>query len=107
MSEVNVKVNEDLLGKIRGMRKDTPVIDEAVNTDTKLEPAEKEREEALRLDAVRKRELIARFEAMALEEKMMLLEVVPVELCLKRIQNELDKARKFEDTVKAAMSSLR
>ena len=59
------------------------------------------------LTEVRKKELIARFEAMTDEEKRLLLEVVPIEFCLDRIRNELDRVQKLKDSVMATVRYLK
>ena len=47
-------------------------------------------------------ELIRRTKAMTREELEIMLEAVPVELCMKRIQAALDYAREFESMIKKA-----
>ena len=53
-----------------------------------------------------KRELKERFEGMSPAEIDIFMSLVPVELCVKRIEKELDKAKEFERTIKSAMSGL-
>lgn len=49
-----------------------------------------------------KKELQDRIKAMTLQEQEAILEVIPVALCMKRIQDELDRSREFESMIKKA-----
>lgn len=49
-----------------------------------------------------KRELQERIKAMSLEELEAVAEILPVSVCMKRIQDELDHAREFETMIKKA-----
>lgn len=51
-------------------------------------------------------ELTERFRGMSREEMNLFMDIVPIELCLNRIHKELDRARKFEESIKGVMSSL-
>lgn len=51
-------------------------------------------------------ELTERFKAMSKEEMELFMDIVPVEMCMARIQKELDRAKDFEKSIKTAMSSL-
>ena len=107
MSEKNntkVTINEDLVGKIRGLRREIPIIED--KGDIKIDLTEKCMENPINVDEVRKKELIARFEAMSIEEQRLLLDIIPVELCLERINSELIKARNFRDTVSNAICAV-
>lgn len=57
-------------------------------------------------DAERK-ELTDRFKAMSADELELFMDLVPVELCINRIQKELDKAKAFESAIKAATDGLK
>lgn len=103
-NNVKVTVNDDLVGKIRGLRREVPIIED--KPDIKIEFTENNIENSLNLDEVRKRELIARFEAMSIEEQKLLLEIIPAELCIERINSELIKARNFRDTVSNAICAV-
>lgn len=54
-----------------------------------------------------KRELTERFRGMSQAEIDIFMELVPVDLCLARIQKELDRAKEFEQTIKTAMAGFR
>ena len=49
-----------------------------------------------------KKELQERIKAMTPEEWEAVVECIPVSLCMKRIQQELDHAREFESMIKKA-----
>ena len=52
------------------------------------------------------KELTERFKAMSKEEMELFMDIVPVEMCMARIQKELDRAKEFEKSIKTAMNSL-
>ena len=54
------------------------------------------------LKPIEKKELQDRIKAMSPKELEAVIEVIPVELCMKRIQDELDHAREFESMIKKA-----
>lgn len=54
-----------------------------------------------------KRELTERFRGMSQAEIDIFMELVPVELCIARIQKELDRAKEFEQTIKTAMAGFK
>lgn len=51
------------------------------------------------------KELTERFEAMSKEEMELFMDIVPIEMCMARIQKELDRAKEFEKSIKTAMNS--
>ena len=53
-----------------------------------------------------KEELSRRIKAMSREELEVVLNNIPVELCLMRIEREFDKLKAFEDSVKSAVSGV-
>ena len=53
-----------------------------------------------------KEELSRRVKAMSREELEIVLNSIPVELCLTRIEREFDKLKAFEDSVKSAVSGV-
>ena len=53
-----------------------------------------------------KEELTRRVKAMSREELEIVLDSIPVELCLMRIEREFDKLKAFEDSVKSAVSGV-
>ena len=53
-----------------------------------------------------KEELSRRVKAMSREELEVVLNNIPIELCLMRIEREFDKLKAFEDSVKSAVSGV-
>ena len=51
-----------------------------------------------------KEEFKDRIKAMSLEEMELALDVIPVELCLARVNRELDRLKTFESSVKTAVN---
>lgn len=98
MSKTEVKVNTKKMDEVRQAREKEgmPV------TGAKILATEKD----IRADVLA-RELTARFNGMTMAEKEMIADLMPVELCMKRIQKELDKAKEFENRVKLAMADLK
>lgn len=54
-----------------------------------------------------KRELTERFRGMSQAEIDIFMDLVPVDMCLARIQKELDRAKEFEQTIKTAMAGFK
>ena len=52
----------------------------------------------------KKEEFKDRIKAMSLEEMELALDVIPVELCLARVNRELDRLKTFESSVKTAVN---
>lgn len=73
--------------------------DEAVKAV--IEHIKKERVQ-MPLSEREKKELQDRVKAMTIEELEVVVEAIPVELCMKRIQSALDHAREFESMIKKA-----
>lgn len=53
-----------------------------------------------------KEELTRRVKAMSREELEVVLNNIPIELCLMRIEREFDRLKAFEDSVKSAVSGV-
>ena len=52
------------------------------------------------------RELKDRIKSMSHEELVVVAETIPVELCLERMHNELEKAKKLESSIKSMIGRL-
>lgn len=50
--------------------------------------------------------LTERINGMGAEELELVADTLPIELCLKRIHKELDKAKEFENMIKNALGGL-
>lgn len=59
-----------------------------------------------RMTKIEKEEFIKRMKGMSREELELVVEIVPIDLCLRRINKEIDRLRTFEDSVKSAVSGL-
>lgn len=88
--DITVTVNEDLINMVSTMRK----TDKKVTNNANLNEHEK-------------KELTNRFKAMTKDELELFMDLVPIELCLNRIQKELDKSKAFEEAIKAATAGLK
>lgn len=53
-----------------------------------------------------KEELTRRVKAMSREELEVVLDNIPIELCLMKIEREFDRLKAFEDSVKTAVSGI-
>lgn len=58
-------------------------------------------------DAIHKEKLTEYFEALTREEMELFIDIVPVDLCMRRIQKELDKASEFEKAIKLVVNGVR
>ena len=54
-----------------------------------------------------KEEFMNRVMAMSQEDLQMIVDYVPVEMCLARIQNELDRVKAIESSIKETMNLLK
>lgn len=52
-------------------------------------------------------ELTSRFKGMGDAELELFVDLLPVDICMRRIKKELDKAKEFEAAIKSAMSGLK
>lgn len=57
------------------------------------------------LTQAERNELTERFLGMSDEEKELFVDLIPVEMCVDRIQRELDKAKEFERSIKNAIGN--
>lgn len=78
-----------------------------VNKDVKEQPKMKtELKKNPSMTHMEKEELSRRVKAMSKEELEIVVNSIPVELCLMRIEREFDKLKAFEDSVKSAVSGV-
>ena len=90
--KVKVNVDESKIEEVRKIRTESG--DGAKITVSKVELSPQE-----------KRELTNRFGGMSRDEMEFILDLIPVELCLRRIENELNRAKAFEDHIKMAINT--
>lgn len=79
------------------MKLDKVVVTEMIGKNVEVEGV---------MNTAEKDELIARVHGMSQEELRIVVENIPVELCLERIQSELDKAKALELSLKNIMNGL-
>ena len=78
-----------------------------VNKEVKEQPKMKtEVKKNVTMTHMEKEELSRRVKAMSREELEVVLNNIPVELCLMRIEREFDKLKAFEDSVKSVVSGV-
>ena len=78
-----------------------------VNKEVKEQPKMKtEIKKNASMTHMEKEELSRRVKAMSREELEVVLNNIPIELCLMRIEREFDKLKVFEDSVKSAVSGV-
>lgn len=57
-------------------------------------------------DAIHKQKLTDYFKALTREEMELFIDIVPIEMCIGRIQKELDKASEFERAIKSVVNGV-
>lgn len=78
-----------------------------VNKEVKEQPKMKiELKKNSTMTHMEKEELSRRVKAMSREELEVVLDSIPVELCLMKIEREFDRLKAFEDSVKSAVSGI-
>lgn len=78
-----------------------------VNKEVKEQPKMKtEIKKNPSMTHMEKEELARRVKAMSREELEVVLDSIPVELCLMKIEREFDRLKAFEDSVKSAVSGI-
>ena len=78
-----------------------------VNKEVKEQPKmNTEAKKNTTMTHMEKEELSRRVKAMSREELEVVLNNIPIELCLMRIEREFDKLKAFEDSVKSAVSGV-
>ena len=78
-----------------------------MNKEVKEQPKMKtEAKKNTTMTHMEKEELSRRVKAMSREELEVVLNNIPIELCLMRIEREFDKLKAFEDSVKSAVSGV-
>ena len=57
-------------------------------------------------DAIHKEKLTEYFKALTRDEMQLFIDIVPIEMCMGRIQKELDKASEFERAIKSVVNGV-
>ena len=86
------------------------VVIETVETERYLKPIEefvKEHDPAnLKMTKFEEEEFINRIKGMSRQELEIVADILPIELCMARIQKELDKAKRVEDYIRGTIDIL-
>ena len=96
-AKVKVNVDESKIEEVKKARTEIDIPKIGSDKATKISSVE--------LSPQEKRELTNRFGGMSRAEMEFILSLIPVELCLGRIADELDRAKAFEDHIKMAIST--
>lgn len=83
--------------------KEQKVVNKEVKEQSKMKTELKKNPSMTHME---KEELSRRIKAMSREELEVVLDNIPVELCLMKIEREFDRLKAFEDSVKSAVSGI-
>ena len=78
-------------------------IDQATNALKTITEAVKDKGENT-MTRMEKEEFIERIKGMSQEELELVVEIIPVDMCMARINKELDRLKAFENSVKSAVN---
>ena len=78
-------------------------IDQATNTLKTITEAVKDKGENT-MTRMEKEEFIERIKGMSQEELELVVEIIPVDMCMDRVNKELDRLKAFENSVKSAVN---
>ena len=80
-------------------------IDQATNALKTITEAVKDKEENT-MTRMEKEEFIERIKGMSQEELELVVEIIPVDMCMARVNKELDRLKAFENSVKSAVNGI-
>lgn len=78
-------------------------IDQATNALKTITEAVKDKGENT-MTRMEKEEFIERIKGMSQEELELVVEIIPVDMCMARVNKELDRLKAFENSVKSAVN---
>ena len=78
-------------------------IDQATNALKTITEAVKDKGENT-MTRMEKEEFIERIKGMSQEELELVVEIIPVDMCMTRVNKELDRLKAFENSVKSAVN---
>ena len=78
-------------------------IDQATNALKTITEAVKDKGENT-MTRMEKEEFIDRIKGMSQEELELVVEIIPVDMCMARVNKELDRLKTFENSVKSAVN---
>ena len=80
-------------------------IDQATNALKTITEAVKDKGENT-MTRMEKEEFIERIKGMSQEELELVVELIPVDMCMARVNKELDRLKAFENSVKSAVNGI-
>ena len=80
-------------------------IDQTTNALKTITEAVKDKEENT-MTRMEKEEFIERIKGMSQEELELVVEIIPVDMCMARVNKELDRLKAFENSVKSAVNGI-
>lgn len=80
-------------------------IDQATNALKTITEAVKDKGENT-MTRMEKEEFIERIKGMSQEELELVVEIIPVDMCMARVNKELDRLKAFENSVKSAVNGI-
>lgn len=80
-------------------------IDQATNALKTITEAVKDKGENT-MTRMEKEEFIERIKGMSQEELELVVEIIPVDMCIARVNKELDRLKAFENSVKSAVNGI-
>lgn len=78
-------------------------IDQAANALKTITEAVKDKGENT-MTRMEKEEFIERIKGMSQEELELVVEIIPVDMCMARVNKELDRLKAFENSIKSAVN---
>ena len=80
-------------------------IDQTTNALKTITEAVKDKGENT-MTRMEKEEFIERIKGMSQEELELVVEIIPVDMCMARVNKELDRLKAFENSVKSAVNGI-
>ena len=89
--------------KMKKVEMERAKIDQATNALKTITEAVKDKGENT-MTRMEKEEFIERIKGMSQEELELVVEIIPVDMCMARVNKELDRLKAFENSVKSAVN---
>lgn len=89
--------------KMKKVEMERVKIDQATNALKTITEAVKDKGENT-MTRMEKEEFIERIKGMSQEELELVVEIIPVDMCMARVNKELDRLKAFENSVKSAVN---
>lgn len=91
--------------KMKKVEMERAKIDQATNALRTITEAVKDKGENT-MTRMEKEEFIERIKGMSQEELELVVEIIPVDMCMARVNKELDRLKAFENSVKSAVNGI-